>query len=127
MNCERIQPELVTYHFGLIDDGPRRELEEHLVSCPDCLRSFLALKRDIETAESGPRPSAAVLERLRISARRELGLSEPRPWSWWERALAFGLAGAWVLIAMAAVCALGRAPGSAPQSPAAPAVRRLLR
>jgi hypothetical protein len=115
MNCERIQPDLVVYHFGVIEDGPRREVEEHLVCCPDCLRSFLALKRDIETAGSAPRPSPAVLGRLRVSASRELDLLEPRFWSWWERPFAFGFAGVVVLVAMGAVTALARWPGNAPR------------
>ena len=115
MSCERTLPELVTYHFGVIEDGPRREVEQHLVSCPDCLRSFLAIKRDIETAESGPHPSPAVLDRLRVSAAHELGLPAPRGWSWWERPLAFGFAGVAVLVAMGAVAALAQSPGSAPR------------
>ena len=114
MTCERVLPELVTYHFGVIENEPRREVEQHLVSCPDCLRSFLAIKRDIETAESGPRPSPAVLDRLRVSAAHELGLPGPRRWSWWERPLAFGFAGVAVLVAMGAVATLARSPGSAP-------------
>ncbi len=114
MSCERIQPELVSYHFGVIEDGTRHDVEEHLMGCPDCLRSFLALKRDIEVAESGPRPSSAVLERLRVSAARELAVSEPRKWSWWERPLAFGFAGVVVVVALSAVSVLARAPGSAP-------------
>lgn len=115
MSCERILPELVTYHFGVIEEGARRELEEHLVGCPDCLRSFLAIKRDIETAESGPSPSPVVLDRLRVSAAQELGLATSRGWSWWERPLAFGFASVAVLVAMGAVAALARSPGSAPR------------
>ncbi len=115
MTCERVLPELVTYHFGVIEDGPRREVEQHLVSCPDCLRDFLAIKRDIETAESVPSPSPAVLDRLRVSAAHELGLPVPRRWSWWERPLAFGFAGVAVLVAIGAVAALARSPGSAPR------------
>ena len=115
MSCERVLPELVTYHFGVIEEGRRREVEEHLLGCPDCLRSFLALKREIETAESGPDPSPAVLDRLRVSAGHELGLPSSRGWSWWERPLAFGFASVAVLVAMGAVAALARSPGSAPR------------
>ncbi len=113
MNCERIQPELISYHFGVVENGLRREIEEHLVACPDCLRSFLALKREIETAESRPRPSPAVRHRLRVSAARELGL-EPRPWSWWERPLAFGFAGAVTLVAIMQVIGSTNGPVGAP-------------
>jgi hypothetical protein len=115
MSCERVLPELVTYHFGVIEEEARREVEDHLVSCPDCLRSFLALKREIETADSGPAPSPAVLDRLRVSAAHELGLATSRGWSWWERPLAFGFASVTVLVAMGAVAAFARSPGSAPR------------
>ncbi len=114
MSCERIQPELIAYHFGVIEDAARRDVEEHLTGCAACLRSFLALKRDIETAESGPRPSPAVRERLRASAARELGLAEPRRWSWWERPLAFGFAAVVVLVAMLAVGQLASGPATPP-------------
>ena len=114
MNCERIEPELVGYHFGVIEDGPRREVEEHLVRCPDCLQSFLALKREIETAESGPRPSPTLRDRVRVSVARELGIGQARRWSWWERPLAFGFAGAVTLAMMIAVTNLIREPGTPP-------------
>jgi len=114
MRCERIAPELLPYHFGLIDDGLRSDVEGHLLCCPECLRSFLALKRDIETAESGPRPSPAVLDRLRASAACELGLEWPRRWLWWERPLAFGFASIAILVAMVAVTFLSRVPAGLP-------------
>lgn len=129
MSCERIQPELIPYHFGMIDDGLRREIEEHLVCCTDCLRTFLTLKRDIELADSGPQPSPEVLDRLRASAARELGLLQPLRRSWWERPLAFSLAGVVVLVAVGAVTALATGPGSAPRGlgvSTSAACRRLL-
>lgn len=125
MNCERIQSELVAFHFGVIDDDVRGELELHLVCCRGCLRSYLALKRDIELAESGPQPSLQVFDRLRRSAARELASPSLRRWSWWERPFAFGFAAALALGAMGAVTALARTPGSAPRgldvSPTVPA------
>jgi hypothetical protein len=114
MSCEWMEPELVGYHFGVTDDGLRGEIEEHLLRCPDCLRGFLFLKRDIEMAESGPRPSPAVRDRLRASAARELGLREPRRWSWWERPLAFAFAGVVTVVAMATVTSVARWLGATP-------------
>ena len=117
MSCHEIQPELVAYHFGIVSDETRRGLEVHLASCPACLGAFLAVKRDIETAESGPRPSPAARERLRLAVARELGVGEPRQrWSWWERPLAFGLAGVAVIAALLLLSVLSAAGGSMPRS-----------
>ena len=118
MSCHDIQQELVGYHFGLVGcDESRRQIEEHLVSCQACIKAFVALKRDIETAESGPRPSAALRHRLRLSVAGELGLAtRSRRWSWWERPFAFGFAGVAVLLAMLAVGVIASSPGSMPHS-----------
>lgn len=114
MSCERIEPELVGYHFGVVGDDVRHQIEVHLMTCPECLRSFLALKRDIETGEGGPLPSPAVRDRIRNSAARKLGIAETRPWTWWERPLAFGFAGVVTLIAISAMAAVARGPGVPP-------------
>jgi hypothetical protein len=114
MSCERVQAELIVYHFGMIEKGLRHQLEDHLECCTECLRSYLALKRNIELAESGPEPSPEVLDRLRVSVVRELTLPQLRRWEWWERPFAFGIAGLVVLSAMGAVTAFARAPGKAP-------------
>jgi hypothetical protein len=34
-------------------------VEAHLLECPACLRGYLALKREIETAQAGPAPAQA--------------------------------------------------------------------
>jgi anti-sigma factor RsiW len=115
MNCKRTQSELIVYHFGIIEDEVRCEVEAHLVSCTECLRSYLALKRDIEAGESGPEPSPVVLDRVRRSAARELAITSVKRWSWWERPFAFGFAAAVVLIAMGAATAIAHGPGSAPR------------
>ena len=113
MSCQQIEPELVGYHFGVVDDDTRQQIEDHLVECPGCLRSFLALKRDLETADSGPRPSAALRARLRQDVAAELGLL-PRRWAWWERPLALALAGAAVVAAVFLVGTLATSPGAMP-------------
>jgi hypothetical protein len=119
MSCHDIQQELVGYHFGMMEGGAtRRQLEDHLVTCQDCTKAFVAIKRDIETAESGPRPSPAMRQRLRLAVARELGIVAPRPtgWSWWERPLAFGFAGVAVFLAVFALSVLGSSPGSMPHA-----------
>ena len=38
--CNYIQAQLLEHQYGLVDDGPRRELEEHLTECADCRRAL---------------------------------------------------------------------------------------
>ncbi len=91
MSCDRVEPELVAYHFGTIDPEARQAVEEHLPSCASCLREFIALKRNMETGEAEPPPSRQARERLRLAVARELSASAPAPsWRWWERPLALG-------------------------------------
>lgn len=117
MTCETMEPELVAYHFGTVDPEARAAVEDHLVGCAACLRSFVALKRDIETGEAEPAPSKASRDRLRLAVMHELHPSSPaRPWRWWERPLAFGLAGAAVFAAFVTVYEVSVGPGAAPWS-----------
>jgi len=95
MDCELIQAELVPFHFGGLAETTRTEVEEHLLGCPACLRSFLALKRELETAQAGPRPSETARARLRRAVGKELATrASAREESWWRRPLAFGFAAA---------------------------------
>jgi len=113
MSCTEIQLELVAYHFGEVEPDLRREIEQHLLGCQDCLADFLALKREIETAESDDAPSRAAHDRLRQAV--ALHLHPPRrEWSWWERPLAFLFAGAAVAAALFVLQAVSTAAGSAP-------------
>ena len=84
MDCGLIRPELVMFHFGDVDAPARASIEEHLQSCGDCVRAFLALKREIETApERGEVPSAAARDRLRRAVSAEIGARRPaRPVAW---------------------------------------------
>src|SRR6478736_5935102 len=38
--CNYIQAQLLEHQYGLVDDGPRRDLEEHLTECADCRRAL---------------------------------------------------------------------------------------
>ncbi len=119
MRCETMRGELVGFHFGALDDAARRGVEAHLLGCGACLGEYLALKRDVETAaEAEERPSASARATLRAAVAREVGTA-PRPWRWWERPLAFGLATAAVLLAIVTVQAVRTAPGVAPYGIAA--------
>ena len=116
MTCDQVRSELVAYQFGVITDESRDRLEQHLASCPHCLGEFFVLKREVETAPSGPRPSAAARARLRAAVAREVLEEAPvRPWRWWERPLAFGLASAAVIAAVFSVRMLHESPGSMPR------------
>jgi predicted anti-sigma-YlaC factor YlaD len=115
VDCEMTSSELVPYLFGVIADDPRSGVEEHLLGCSSCLRDFIALKRAAETADAEPSPGAR--GRLRHAVATELRSRAPRAtWSWWERPLALGLAGAVVMIAMMAVHRLSSSPGAPPRT-----------
>ena len=95
MDCKLIRPELVAYHFGSVAAGVREDLEAHLPQCPDCLRAYLALKRELETAGAGPRPSPAARDRLRRAVARELAApARPRASVGWRQTLGLGFAAA---------------------------------
>ncbi len=113
MDCHVIQPHLVPYHFGLIDDAERLAVEEHLLACPHCLRDFITLKREMETSDA--RPSAAAKARLREAVTREV--RRPRvAWSWWERPLAFAVASVVIVVAGSLVHTLATSDGAAPKT-----------
>jgi anti-sigma factor RsiW len=116
MNCTEVQPELFAYQFGEIAPEPRASVEAHLTTCPSCLRDFLALKREVETAASEPPPSAAVRHRLRHSVAVELGLRpSPRRRLWWERPLALTFAAATLTAALLLVHVVSSSPGALPR------------
>lgn len=105
MICDELTGDLVAYHFGEVPEAGRDALEAHLVTCATCVQRFVALKREIELGEAGPRPSTAARARLKAAALAEV--AKPlRPWAWWERPLAFGVASAAVVVALAFVQAL---------------------
>jgi len=116
MTCDQCQAELAPFQLGFVEDATRDALEGHLLECADCLRSFLRLKRSMETAELEPAPSDAVRTRLRAAVSAELSAAE-RPWRWWERPLAFTLAGASVVAAVTFVYNLSLLPGFPPVTP----------
>jgi anti-sigma factor RsiW len=105
MTCDELQGDLVAYHFGEGPEAGRDAVEAHLVECAACVKRFVALKREIELGEAGPRPSASARARLKAAALAEV--AKPlRPWAWWERPLAFGVASAAVVMALVFVQAL---------------------
>lgn len=118
MSCESIEPELVAYHFATVSPEVRLLVEEHLATCPACLKTFFALKRELETEpDSLPRPSVAARNRLRVAVAAQVRLrNAPQPWQWWERPLAFASAAVVVFLALAATFAIATAPPSAPVS-----------
>jgi hypothetical protein len=140
MTCDNVEPELVAYHFGLLEGDARDAVEGHLVGCAACLRAFVTIKRAIETGASEPSagepgdsdlatataPSAAARSRLRRAVARELNVpasddadasasAGPRASRrWWERPVAFAVAASFVLLANQATRALMSRPGAPP-------------
>ena len=106
MSCENIEPDLIGYHFGTLEPAARAEVEAHLLECRACLRAFVALKRDLELSEAEPRPSPAARARLRQAMAAELAGPTARPWRWWERPFAFGVAALALMLAVLTVQAV---------------------
>lgn len=82
MDCTGVASLVVAYHFGTVDDDERSAVEEHLVACTTCLKTYLALKRATERPGSGERPSPKARARLRDAVEREVrprDRSAPRP------------------------------------------------
>ena len=97
MHCEVIQPELVSFYFGDVEEEVRARVETHLRGCRSCLDAYLSLKRSIEAGDLEPSDEAHV--RLRDAVARELSAAEPAAWLWWERPLAVAFATATVALA----------------------------
>lgn len=101
MDCSMIRQEMVLFYFGDVSTEQRLKLEEHIASCPECLRSYFALKRSVEVDD---KPSAAAKNRLRAAVWEEVELKQRSPkWSWWERPLAVALATVSIFFAVATV------------------------
>jgi predicted anti-sigma-YlaC factor YlaD len=96
MQCEVIQPELVSFYFADVDENARARVETHLRECRSCLDGYLSVKRSIEAAEL--KPSEAARVRLRDAVAQELAAAEPAAWLWWERPLAAAFAAAAVAL-----------------------------
>lgn len=114
MTCETFEPDLIAYHFAVLDDDARERVESHLGSCGACVRAFVELKRAIERADdAAPAPRARA--KLRDAVARELRIapaSAPRPR--WERPIALALAASVVLLAGKATHAITSGPGTPP-------------
>ena len=104
MHCDLIQPELVSFYFGDVEEKARARVETHLRECRSCLDAYLLLNRSIEAADLKPSEEARV--RLRDAVARELSAAEPATWLWWERPLAIAFAAAAVALATITVSEL---------------------
>jgi anti-sigma factor RsiW len=116
MSCTTFQSGgLVGYHFGEVTAQERSEIELHLIECRDCLREFLAIKRQIETAEAGARPSSAARARIRAAVAGEI---RPRKQSvsWWAWPMAACVAGVALVLAMAGTHAIQTSGGGPPHA-----------
>lgn len=69
MDCAGVAGHLVAYHVGTVSSDERNVVEEHLVGCTACLKTYLALKRAADRMES-ERPRPEVRARLRAEVAR---------------------------------------------------------
>jgi anti-sigma factor RsiW len=81
MDCPLIEGNLVGYHLAALEEDDRSAVEAHLLGCGSCLRTYLALKTQMDRGgrdASGPseqarlRLRAAVQERFRPVPSRRL-------------------------------------------------------
>jgi anti-sigma factor RsiW len=122
MQCSEIQTDLAAFHFGDVTGDRRDAIEGHLEECGACLKSFLRLKRSIETGQDELGPSAEATARLRRAMLSELRSQRTqRVWSWWERPLALAFAGSALVGAIFTTHALTSGPGAPPRFPPASA------
>jgi anti-sigma factor RsiW len=120
MDCTLIHEDLIGYHFATLSDLERQSVEEHLVACSACLRSYLTLKAHIDRGGDGEVPSedarlrlrAAVERRFRPTSSRRIGRWLTRPVPLYQ-----GLA---VAAALTLMAALGPAIARAMHSSHAP-------
>ncbi len=118
MDCTVSQRELVPFHFGQVEAPLRAQLEQHLTSCPSCLRDYLVLKRDIELgAAAAPAPAPAARARLRQAVAARLPGQPARARARWERPIAAAFAGASLVAAMLFAYGVVTTPGGPPLSP----------
>jgi anti-sigma factor RsiW len=114
MDCPLIQADLIAYHFGVLPDGERRRVEEHLVACSACLRTYLSLKAHVDRGARGDeQPSerarlalrAAVEQRFRPTRGRRLRRMLTRPVPLYQGLAAIAV----VAVSLALAPALARA------------------
>lgn len=116
MTCEALTPALFDYHFGASPPAEREQVEAHLRACPACLDAFFALKRDVELApEEAPSPAARARIRRSVEEALRVRSEAPPRWRWWERPLAFGVAGAALALAATFAHLPWVGPGAAPR------------
>lgn len=117
MSCETVRGALVEFHFGVVSDATRQQVQAHLLTCRPCLDAYFEVKTEVETAGSVERPSDVARVRLRKAVVRELkGEPETRPFAWWERPVAFGVASAAVVASVFVLQALTSGAGSLPHA-----------
>lgn len=123
MDCSRVASVLVAYHFATGPEDERALVDEHLVSCRECLTSYLALKRavDREHGRDRERPSDSMRANLRAAVAREFGRAPARPL--WTRRIPLyqGVFAAAAAAALALALALPRFSARSPshQAPSA--------
>jgi len=115
VTCDVVASELISFHFGTLSAETREGVEAHLLDCGACLRSFIALKHDVECPEDDVVPSRAAQDRLRRAVVGELGAeAPPRRWSW-EASAALAIGATAALVAVLVVQSVTAGPGAPPR------------
>lgn len=78
MDCAGVASHLVAYHLATLGAEERDAIDEHLLACRSCLRTYLHLKH---ASEHGPldKPDPEVKRRLRGAVERAFPKPSPAP------------------------------------------------
>lgn len=116
MTCDDVELELIGFEQGVLPPELRRELEHHLLECPRCLRSHLALKRQTDQVAPASGPSVDSRDRLRRAVARAVSPPKRPLRHRWERPLAVALATAAVLLALVSTRGMYQRAATAPRT-----------
>ncbi|MGQ0507782.1 MAG: anti-sigma factor family protein [Myxococcaceae bacterium] len=94
MDCAVSEERMLPYELGTLEPRERSEVEEHLPSCPTCVRALVTMKQALRPGDEAARPSEEARTRLRREVARALSRTRRRQWG-----LAAAMAAALLLFA----------------------------
>ncbi|HUT53091.1 MAG TPA: zf-HC2 domain-containing protein [bacterium] len=106
MNCDDCREMILDLLYAELAPARKRELEDHLASCPDCAREYKELGLTLSAVRALPDPEVPPFLDARIAAHaKEAAQKSARPRTAWSRLMrpALGLAAVTVITASVAI------------------------